>query len=345
GLLPLRNARGPAVPRITVEAMSERDHDGDSIAPRHGDGTGSSEPIDPFRGPRAPSAADSVAHVHAATERPPLEELRDEYRSGFQKFWFALGRGFNAIGRVVHGLVSSVADAAGVGATAAVFVLASPSLLFGSEPQPLWNRIRRVTEPTFDTLGGVADGVLQWPLTAIGVGLGSLRNLASFQWARSRKGAIETVLQPLIGTVMTVAQPLLFGFKELSDSLGEGRALSEASKAELRNDFSEDLLDSARFYDEPTLLHGLMSVVGGVGAFTVGDDVYAFQSVSLTTERHELIHSTQYREALGGRVGFLADYWADLLSNAVSMDPFTAYLNTRAEQEAYALENDPNHHH
>ncbi len=289
--------------------------------------------------------AQALERVREATQRPPLEEVRAQRRSGFEKFWFALGRGLSAIGRAVHRAVGTVADWVGIGATGLAFAVASPALLFGVSSEELWQGIQRVTVPLVDTLGGMASGVVQWPLTAAGVSLAFLRNLTSLQWTRSAKAAIETVLQPLFGVLLTATQPLLFGFKELSDSLSTGRELTDAEKEALSYEFSDDLLDSARFYEEPTWLHGIMGLVGGVGAFTVGDDVYAFYRLGITTVRHELIHSTQYRESLGGRIGFLADYWSDLLSNAFFMDLFSAYENTRAEREAYELENDPNHRH
>lgn len=304
-----------------------------------------SAPSDGVEAPAAVSAAASAEQVREVTQRPPIDEVRASRRSGFEKFWFALGRGLSAFGRALHRVVVAAVDGIGVAATAAAFVIASPTLLFGIEPAELWRGLRIVTVPLFDTLGGVASGVVQWPLTAAGMSLALLRNLTSLAWARSAKGAVETLLQPVIGALLTLGQPLLFGFKELSDSLAQGRPLTDAEKSELSYDFSDDLLDSARIYEEPTWLHRLMGLIGGVGAFTVGDDVYAFYRLGPTVIRHELIHSSQYRESLGGRLGFLADYWSDLLSNALFMDVFSAYENTRAEREAYALENDPTHDH
>ena len=74
-------------------------------------------------------------------------------------------------------------------------------------------------------------------------------------------------------------------------------------------------------------------------AITIGPVVFCKPNMEEHTRNHELIHHQQNIETL--YIGMLAIYAYDYIKGRFSgLDPYDAYMSTRAEIEAYDNEND-----
>lgn len=135
--------------------------------------------------------------------------------------WDKIDNGISWFARIIHGITMNVVEGAGWLFSAAVWLVASPALLFGVESSELWEGIRNVTRPVFAGLGGFFSGIFQLPTAAARVVLYFAQDLASLRWTQSWRGLGETLLGPVSGVVGMVLQPFTFAFREFVNERSE----------------------------------------------------------------------------------------------------------------------------
>jgi len=275
---------------------------------------------------------------HPIVSRPQsVEKARAAGQSSYERAWGAVGHASNAIFGVIGDAVAAAVNGVGYLASGAIFALQSPALLFGARSDALWKRARHVTIPIFGALSGVAQGVVRIPQGALSLGLGFCKNLLSLQWTRSPSAAVAMVVHPVVAAVMTLSAPLLYGVKGLSDAMTPPTPLTPEERATMAPYFSDELLSRERIVPGGSLLDkiGISNM-----AFTIGDNVYCtYPRLQEGFMGHEFTHSLQYREALGGDIGFLSSYVADFLGNLFTnrFDAESASASLRDERDAYAI--------
>jgi hypothetical protein len=293
------------------------------------------------------NAAKPLSHAQRALSTTPptpsIPEQRAARKTAYDKVWDAIGTALNAIGKAACTALDAVVQGLGYAVSGLAFALASPALLFGVRPEALWQGVRSVATPVFGTVSGVVQGAFEAPFSAAGVALCLGKNLFSMRWTTDKAFAVETFTQPLLGAALSAIAPLLYGLQGLSDTLKPPRPVNAKERESLEGYCPKEVIDQVRVVTAPSLIQTLF-LPSWAGAFTIGNEVYAAScygdSLAGSSIRHETVHTLQYGEQLGGVVGFLSDYYARTFGNFMTngFNPWAAYTDVPAEQEAYDLE-------
>jgi len=290
-------------------------------------------------------------------------------KSAWDKIWEVAGKLFSVPALAAATLGKYAVSGMRWASQGALWLLASPAMIFNVTPGRLWRAVGKVTGPTFAAVSGLVEGVIRAPFSIAGTGCIFLKNLFGFGWVTSGAKAIETVFQPVIGVVFSVFSPLLLGFESLSDALSPGRPLTPEERASQRDLYPPEVLDRVRLVPAPSLFEKAF-LPSAAGAFTLGDHIYFSEELghiarleamqrAITANNyapgcadnaalddsslsHEIVHTLQYRDVPGGIVGFLSTYVASALGNlATTFDPDAAYKRIAFEKDAYALQMPP----
>jgi len=291
------------------------------------------------------SATAATAPLRMVRENPSIVAAREAHKSTWDKAWEAVARIFAVPTDLVVKAANFIVSGARYVVQGAAWLIASPALLFGVKPDELWRRIGSVAKPVFGAVGGLIEGVVRMPQAALGAIATFCKNLVGLKWTKSWASAVELVTQPFIGVAFVPLSVLFYGVKGVSDSVVEPRRLNNDERRSMAEYYPTEVIDRIRIIPGPSLIETLF-MPPGVGAFTLGDDVYLANGetdASGSLIRHESVHTLQYRESPGGVPGFLSVYYARIAGNFVTngFDVWGAYGDIPFEIEAYGLQNGP----
>lgn len=213
--------------------------------------------------------------------------------------------------------------------------------LFGVRVDNAISVLRKCIAAPFAVVTGVVEGALRAPEAVVGGGFQFLRDLFSFRYIREPRMLLSMFTQPVFSAIAGGLAPLYYGLRNLDDVIYPPRALTEPERRALSRDYDESTLDRARIHDR-----GIIRALTMWGdANTQGHDIYVDQPLTgaatpqdLRTLRHELVHTLQSDDAIGGFPVFLSQYYSEVIGQLPGRSLVRAYASVPQEVEAYSFQ-------